>query len=77
MLLSVGPGDSELGLLFGQSFAKGVVSTAQTGAALGWGWRRVSWMKVLWDAHAVGQLKTFQIPVGAGVIAKDRNKFQK
>lgn len=35
MLLSVQPGDSELGLLFGQSLAKGMVSTAQTGATLG------------------------------------------
>lgn len=31
LLLSVGSGDPELGLFFGQSFAKGVVSIAQAG----------------------------------------------
>lgn len=84
LLLSAGPGDPKLGTFFGQSFAKGVVSTALAGGYAGKGrGNRESAGSKCFGKHMQGFVNTlqlvnwkhFQIPLGAGVQAKYRNTF--
>lgn len=79
----MGSGDPELGLFFGQSFAKGVVSTAQAGnygnedgAGESAGFKCFGkHMQGFVNTLQLVNCKHFQILLGAGVRAKYRNKL--